>query len=116
MEKTITLGDKEIRCRCNSMTLRLYKLAFNEDFLILFLHAGENDRSILEMLPTIQKFAFVVAKQAESNGWREAKEKINEDEFYDWVEQFEDSYFIKSMKEIIDMWRESAKQESESKN
>lgn len=116
MEKTITLGDKEIRCRCNSMTLRLYKLAFNEDFLILFLQAGENDRSILEMLPTIQKFAFVIAKQAESSGWREAKEKINEDAFYDWIEQFEDSNFIKSMREIIDIWRSSAKQESESKN
>ena len=116
MEKTIELGNKEIRCRCNSMTLRLYKLAFNEDFLILFLHASESDTSILEMLPTIQKFAFVVAKQADSSGWREAKDKINEDAFYDWIEQFDDSDFIKSMKEIIALWRATAKQESESKN
>lgn len=108
MEKTITIGDKEINMKVNANTPARYREEFGKD-LIVELHkfmnhidksgnlTGDFDFGVVERL------AYTMSKQ----GGSEAK---NIDEFLDQFEGIDDVYL--AMGDIIGLWTDSKKSSS----
>lgn len=103
MEKTVTIGDKEIKMRSSGATPIKYKMIFNKDLFVdmkpLFagmkVNADGTSSIPMEAIDVFTRLAYVFACQGDP----ELK-----DSFEDWLEQFEMMDMMTSFSDILDLW------------
>lgn len=101
MEKTITIGECEVKMTSNAFTPIEYKSLFNEDLLTSLSKLSEENLDI----EALSKLAYCMALQADDGI----------EDFKHWLGQFEISDFYSALPDIMAVWTDSTKQESKPK-
>ena len=100
MFKTITIDGKEIELAANAATPFRFKQVFHKD---LFAILGNEDKAETEGVEAVTKLAFIMAKQAEKADMN----KLNDDGFMEWLEDFGPMAFVESAESILAVYMES---------
>ena len=99
MEKTINIGNREIKLKATANTPKRYRNTFNEDLLIklqdLFNHMDKNGAFVGNAdLSVVENLAYIMAKQADDTiGTQE-----------EWLDNFEATDIYNAMPEIMGVW------------
>lgn len=102
MKGTITIGSQGVEMVANAASPHLYKTIFREDFL--------RETQNPDPDPTIfQKMGFVMALQASGKPTREILTGTTEDDFYEWLEQFEALDLIQASADIANLFTQQRK-------
>ena len=102
MEKTVTIGDKEIKMRSSGATPIKYKMIFNKDLFVdmkpLFagmkVNADGTSSIPMEAIDVFTRLAYVFACQGDP--------ELNTP-FEDWLEQFEMMDMVTAVTDILDL-------------
>lgn len=97
MFKTMEIGGKELELVANAATPFRFKQVFHKD---LFSVLGNEERAAEEGVETITQLAYVMTKQAEKADMN----KLSEDGFIDWLEDFPPMAFVDSAEEILNAY------------
>lgn len=103
MEKTITIGNREITMKATANTPKRYRNEFNKDLLIelqnLFNHLDKKTGEFVGQvdLSLVENLAYIMAKQADP-------EIGTQDDFLD---QFEVADIYNAMPQILGVWSTS---------
>lgn len=97
MFKTMEIGGKELELVANAATPFRFKQVFHKD---LFSVLGNEERAAEEGVETITQLAYVMTKQAEKTDMN----KLSEDGFIDWLEDFPPMAFVDSAEEILNAY------------
>ena len=100
MFKVITIDGKELPFAANAATPFRYKQIFKKD---LFAILGNEQRVETEGVEAVTELAFIMAKQAEKADMN----KLNYDEFINWLEDFSGMAFINAADEIMNVYMDS---------
>ena len=100
MFKKITIDDREIEFAANAATPFRFKQVFHKD---LFSILGNEDKAQNEGVEAITQLAYIMAKQAEKADMN----KLNEDEFMSWLEDFSGMAFVNAAEEILNVYMDS---------
>ena len=100
MFKTLTIGGKEVELTANAATPFRFKQVFKKD---LFAILGNEDKAQNEGVEAVTELAFIMAKQAEKADMN----KLNYDEFIQWLEDFGPMDFVESAEEILNTYMDS---------
>lgn len=100
MFKKITIDDREIEFAANAATPFRFKQVFHKD---LFSILGNEDKAQNEGVEAITQLAYIMAKQAEKADMN----KLNEDEFMSWLEDFSGMAFVNAAEEIVNVYMDS---------
>ena len=104
LEKTVTIGDKQVRFRSSASVPRLYRIKFKRDIFKdlarlekSFWENGGEDGSMMEIddLEIFENVAYIMAYHADPT----IPSTINE-----WLEQFEMFSIYQVLPEILDLW------------
>ena len=109
MEKTIKIGDKELKFRTSAALTYLYRRQFGRDLIVDMtklqgcMHKNEDGSSNLsiESLEMFEELAYMCAKHADP-------ENVPDD-IVEWLDQFETFDIYTILPEIISMWAEENK-------
>ena len=99
MERTIQIGDREVRFKATGATMRIYRQAFQRDILkdmeeLSKAHlSGESMTA--EALIMFENIAYVMAKQADPD---------IPDNPDDWLDQFDMFSVYEVLPQIIELW------------
>lgn len=98
MEKTIKIGDQEVKFKATGATMRIYRQIFQRDILkdmeeLTKQHEGETLSA--EALIMFENIAYVMAKQADSE---------IPDEPDEWLDQFDMFSVYTILPQIIELW------------
>lgn len=101
MEKTITIGEKEVRFKTSAAVPYLYRDKFHSDVfvdiqkLVEYKKKSKGGNLPVEVLEIFEKLAYIMAKHAD---------KSQPDDLVEWLEQFDtfDIYVI--LPEILTLW------------
>lgn len=99
MRKNILIGDKSIDMVANAATPFRFRNVFKKDLLKIFSDASEENVSA--QLEAGQMLAFIMAKQAEGVDMN----KVTEDSFYVWLEDFSSTDMYNSLEDIVNLWQ-----------
>lgn len=91
------IGGKELELVANAATPFRFKQVFHKD---LFSVLGNEERAAEEGVETITQLAYVMTKQAEKADMN----KLSEDGFIDWLEDFPPMAFVDSAEEILNAY------------
>ena len=110
----VKIGDKEVPMMAMASTDHYYKNTFGEDPLALM---TDPDLDVARMIDLVTKLGFIMAKFAELKQRKEML-KLNEDAYYDWLDQFEREDLIndETLVAIQDVYQGNKKTSSEIKN
>ena len=97
MFKTMEIGGKELELVANAATPFRFKQVFHKD---LFSVLGNEERAAEEGVETITQLAYVMTKQAEKADMN----KLSEDGFISWLEDFPPMAFVDSAEEILNAY------------
>lgn len=97
MFKTMEIGGKELELVANAATPFRFKQVFHKD---LFSVLGNEERAAEEGVETITQLAYIMTKQAEKADMN----KLSEDGFIDWLEDFPPMAFVDSAEEILNAY------------
>ena len=97
MFKTMKIGGKELELVANAATPFRFKQVFHKD---LFSVLGNEERAAEEGVETITQLAYVMTKQAEKADMN----KLSEDGFIQWLEDFPPMAFVDSAEEILNAY------------
>lgn len=104
MERTIKIGNKEVKLKSTAKTLRLYRNTFDRDLLVdmqyLTKRVAENKSINDEDLEIFECVTFVMNSQADEN----IPKTIGE-----WLDTFEAMDIYKACPVILEMWNSSTK-------
>jgi hypothetical protein len=100
MFKKITIDGKEIELAANAATPFRFKQVFRKD---LFSILGNEAKAETEGVEAVTQLAFIMAKQAEKADMN----KLNEDVFIEWLEDFGPMAFVESAEEILNAYMDS---------
>ena len=104
MERTIKIGNKEVKLKSTAKTLRLYRNTFERDLLVdmqqLTKRVAENKIITDEDLEIFEYVTFVMNSQADED----APKTIGE-----WLDTFEVMDIYKACPKILEMWNSSNK-------
>lgn len=100
MFKTLTIDGKKMEITANAATPFRYKQVFKKD---LFAVLGNEDKAQNEGVETVTELAFIMAKQAEKADMN----KLNYDEFIQWLEGFSAMAFVNSAENILNVYMDS---------
>ena len=103
LEKTVTIGDKEVRFRSSATIPRLYRIKFKRDIFkdLSKLEASyskkknEDGSFAIEDLEIFENVAYIMAYHADHT---------IPDNIDDWLDQFEMFYIYEVLPEILEMW------------
>lgn len=98
MEKTIKIGDKEVKFKATGATLRIYRQTFQRDMLkdMNELTKAHDQASMsADALIMFENIAYVMAKQCDPNI------PDNPDE---WLDQFEMFSVYQILPQLIELW------------
>lgn len=123
MLKNVKIGDIEIPMMANGATEYRYRQMFGSDIMVTFFRAyqkmGEkfdlsnSDPELIgEMIDIASKLGFIMSKQAEKADMA----RITENEFIEWLEQFESVDILMSSTDIFGVWLSQRSQTVPSKN
>lgn len=112
MRKTLVIGDKNIEMEANGATAFRFKKIFAPlDLFKQFVTAPETPDEVAAQMEVSQMLAFVMAKQAEGVDMN----KLNEDKFIEWLEQFDGGDLLEVLDEVVEVWQSSKKTTSKPK-
>lgn len=99
MERTIQIGEQEVKFKATGATLRLYRQTFQRDILkdmeeLSKAHAGGESMSA-EALIMFENIAYIMAKQADPDIPDSADE---------WLDQFDMFSVYEILPQIIELW------------
>lgn len=97
MFKTMEIGGKELELAANAATPFRFKQVFHKD---LFSVLGNEERAAEEGVETITQLAYIMTKQAEKADMN----KLSEDGFIQWLEDFPPMAFVDSAEEILNAY------------
>ncbi len=104
LEKTVAIGDKQVRFRSSASVPRLYRIKFKRDIFKdlarlekSFRENGDEDGSMMEIddLEIFENVAYIMAFHADPT----IPSTIDE-----WLEQFEMFSIYQVLPEILDLW------------
>ena len=97
MEKTIKIGDQEIRFKATASTTRRYRQRFNRDLFVDINKLISNAQNGLTAgdLECFENVAYIMAKQADEN---------IPDDPDEWLDQFEMMSVYEVLPEILELW------------
>ena len=96
MYNLVKIGDKAVPMMAMASTDLYYKNIFHEDAIKLQT-AKELDEG--DLINFIMRVGFVMAKFAELHDRKEMN-KLNEDSFLDWLDQFERSAYLNALGDV----------------
>lgn len=99
MRQTILIGTKNIDMVANAATPFRFRNVFKKDLLKIFSNTSEDNMSA--QLEAGQMLAFIMAKQAEGVDMN----KITEEQFYTWLEDFSSTDMYDSLEDIVNLWQ-----------
>lgn len=105
MFKTLTIGGREIELSANAATPFRFKQTFHKDLLQIL---GNEEKAEEQGVETITQLTYIMARQAEKADMN----KLNEDDFIEWLEGFSTMAFINSAEDILDMYMDSSAESS----
>ena len=86
MFDTVKIGDKSVPMLCLASTNVYFKKVFGVDPIAI---QANSKLTPADGIDFATKMAFVMAKQAENQSDRPAMLRLNEGDFIDWLDQFE---------------------------
>lgn len=113
MFREVKIGEKTVPMLAMASVDYYYKNVFGEDPI----KRQVNDPGPDDMIDFIVKMGFIMAQFAERKSRKEMS-KVNEEMFYEWLDQFdrEDLYEMDKLTEIQDVYDGNTRTTSESKN
>ena len=105
MRKEITIGDENMEVVANAATPFIYLKIFREDLLN---GMQKNPEDILR----IEWLTFVMVKQAAHPTSELMAGKVTEDDFFEWLEQYEQMDMIDGANEAVSVYLASKKGKS----
>ena len=100
MFKSLAIDGKEIELAANAATPFRFKQVFHKD---LFAILGNEEKAESEGVEAVTQLAFIMAKQAEKADMN----KLNEDSFIEWLEDFGPMAFVESAENILNVYMDS---------
>ncbi len=110
MYREIEIGDHTIPMSANGATPIRYRRVFGKDIIGEFQKVDENNNYSIA-IDSISELAFIMAKSGE----KADMDKLNEEAYIDWLEQFEPFDITNSADEIVDLYMGNTKTSSEVK-
>lgn len=111
MYREIKIGDKTVPMLAMASVNVYYKRVFGEDPLIK--QGGKEEMSAGEAIDLYIGMGFIMAKMAEGN--REQMKKLNEDQFLDWLDSFDNADMLEAVPEISALYNGQGVPNSEKK-
>lgn len=103
MYKEIEIGNKKIGMLANGLSPVLFNRVFHADFFSLSSELGTGNEGAT--VDTFSKMGFIMAKQAEKKDLT----KINEDQFWKWLEGFDPMDIPNAIIDIVDLYMSQTK-------
>ncbi len=100
MFKKVNVDGKDIELIANAATPFRFKQIFHRDLLQIL---GNEEKAESEGVEAVTELAFIMAKQAEGVDMN----KLNEEEFINWLEGFSAMAFINSAEDILNVYMDS---------
>ena len=94
----VTIGDREIEMAANATTAIRYGQVFHGEDLLVYFTKGFKTTS--ESIYVAQKLGYIMARAAEKADMN----KLSEDGFIDWLEDFPPMAFVDSAEEILNAY------------
>lgn len=108
MFKIVKIGNDEVPMMAMASCDLYYEKIFGEDPLRVQVEAG-NDGVVATKL--FMRMGFVMAKFAELKS-REKMRELNEDDYFDWLDQFERADYMDALEEIVDVYNSEKEEKS----
>lgn len=100
MYRVIKIGEKDVPMLCMASSDLYYRQIFHEDAIKL---QTRDDADTADQINFLTKMAFVMAKYAECSERKEML-KLNEDAFFDWLDQFDRTDFYAAFEDILHLY------------
>ena len=100
MFKKLTIDGNEMEFAANAATPFRFKQVFHKD---LFSILGNEQKAESEGVEAVTQLAYIMAKQAEKADMN----KLNEDEFMTWLEDFSGMAFVSAAEDILNIYMDS---------
>ena len=97
MFKTIRVGEKELDLSANAATPFRFKQVFKKDLLSTF---SSEEKAEKEGFEAVSELAYIMAKHAEHADMN----KLNEEDFINWLEGFEPMDFAEAAEDILGVY------------
>lgn len=110
--KVITIGDQEVPMMALASVDVYFKKVFREDPLALLGSAGDNDAAKAAITFPM---GFIMAKFAELKD-RKKMLQLTEDEYLDWLEQFEYGDYVAAAPQMLELYYSQKKITVKEKN
>lgn len=110
MRQTILIGSKSVEMVANAATPFRFRNVFKKDLLKIFSNTSEDNVSA--QLEAGQMLAFIMNKQAEGVDMN----KLTEEQFYTWLEDFSSSDMYDSLEAVVSLWQATGETSSTPKN
>lgn len=112
MYKEIKIGKTMIPMIANAATALRYKNVFGKDLLAEFQNTGDDATKPMISIPEL---AFIMAKAAEAREGKADMNRLNEEIYLDWLEQFDPMDIPLAAEQIITLYAGDAMAEIEPK-
>ena len=100
MYKKVTIDGNELEFTANAATPFRYKQVFKSD---LFAVLGNEERAEEEGAEVVMRLAYIMHNQAQKADMN----KLNEEDFINWLEGFSAMAFVDSAEDIINAYMDS---------
>ena len=100
MFKKLTIDGNEMEFAANAATPFRFKQVFHKD---LFSILGNEQKAESEGVEAVTQLAYIMAKQAEKADMN----KLSEDEFMIWLEDFSGMAFVSAAEDILNIYMDS---------
>ena len=100
MFKKLTIDGNEMEFAANAATPFRFKQVFKKD---LFAILGNEQKAENEGVEAVTQLAYIMAKQAEKADMN----KLSEDEFMTWLEDFSGMAFVNAAEDILNIYMDS---------
>lgn len=94
MYKEVKIGEKVVPMESNGATPIRFRKTFHTDIIAVFSDAKNIDEISLRQL------AYIMAKSAEKADMN----KLNEDDFIEWISQFENIDVLNALEEVVSVY------------
>lgn len=109
MNKTVTVGDKELKLKTSAALMRLYKANFGRDIMkdIMALR-GVDENTLFEgdNMETLENITYTMARHADPG---------IPDNILEWLEGFDTFSLMNVLPEVLNLWEEEVKTSSNAK-
>ena len=112
MYKEIKLGEKTVPMIANAATALRYKLVFGKEMIGEFQNI-ESDA--VRGMNTLPELTFIMAKAAEAKEGKADMNKLNQEIYIEWLEQFDPMDIPDAASDILDLYMGNTKTTSEPK-